>query len=305
MSLFQPVGQKLLSNVSVLKLDRRGKHFEVAVFPNKVSSWRNGLEPDIDNVVQSRSIFTNVDQGMLAKQSTVCEALNVKTIEEALNIILKEGKLTLAEKERKIVIANLTKDIASIVASQCVNTNTQRPLTPTMVERAMKAIGFSVKLKKAPKAQALQLIRLLQKEKYPITRARIRLKFIIKNELSEKMVSMLPIVESIEVKEDMTIVIAQVDPGSLRPLAKDLASEFGTDIGIDILELYVASAEGQIEKNEDKVDNPKSENNNKNENDNDDDDGGDNTDKNSHKDEAKNEDEQADEKNENDETTKD
>ena len=145
-SLVQPLGQKLLSNVSVIKLDRRGKHFEIAVFPNKVSSWRNGLEDDLDNVVQSHSIFVNVDQGMLAKQTTIFEALQVKTMDEALKLILQEGKLSLAEKERKIVIANLTKDIASIVASQCVNTNTQRPLTPTMVERAMKTIGFSVKL---------------------------------------------------------------------------------------------------------------------------------------------------------------
>ena len=250
-SLVQPLGQKLLSNVSVIKLDRRGKHFEIAVFPNKVSSWRNGLEDDLDNVVQSHSIFVNVDQGMLAKQTTIFEALQVKTMDEALKLILQEGKLSLAEKERKIVIANLTKDIASIVASQCVNTNTQRPLTPTMVERAMKTIGFSVKLKKSAKAQALQLIRILQKEKYPITRARIRIKFIIKSELAEKMISMLPIVESTEVKEDTTIVIAQVDPGSLRPLAKNLAAEFGTNIGIDILELYVSSAEVQENKQDD------------------------------------------------------
>lgn len=230
-----------------MKLNRRNKHFEIAVFPNKVSSWRNGLETDIDDVVQSHSIFTNVDQGTLAKQSVVLETLQVETMDEALKVILDEGKLALAEKERNIVIANLTKDIASIVASQCVNTNTQRPLTPTMVERAMKTVGFNVKINKAPKAQALKLIHFLQSKNYPITRARIRLQFIIKNEQAEKMISMLPIVESVEAKdENNTIVIAQVDPGSLRPLAKDLAQEFGSDIGIDILELYVTSTKSAV-----------------------------------------------------------
>ena len=293
----QPLGQKILSNVSFVKLNRRNKHFEIAVFPNKVTSWRNGLETDIDNVVQSHSIFTNVDQGMLAKQSVVLETLNVKTMDEALKIILDEGQITLAEKERNIVISNLTKDIASIVASQCVNTNTQRPLTTTMVERAMKSVGFNVKPNKAPKAQAIKLIRFLQEKKYPITRARIRLKFIIKNALSEKMISMLPIVESVEPKDDMTIVIAQVDPGNLRPLARDLAAEFGTNIGIDILELYVTSTKSQDpdrqnstskddskdsdddhensvdndnDKNDDNNNNNDNENNNNNNNDNDD-----------------------------------
>ena len=239
MALLQPLGQKLLSNVSVVKLDRRGKHFEIAVLPNKVSSWRAGLETDIDEVVQSHSIFANVDQGMLAKRSDVFEALGVSDMEEGLRIILAEGKLKLAEKERKLRIANMTKEIASIVASQCVNSNTQRPLTASMVERAMKQIGFSVKPTKAEKAQALVLIRRLQEAKYPITRARIRLKFITKPEFEERMVEMLPIVESVERKEDMCVIIAQVDPGKLRPLAKELADEFGEDVGIDILELNV------------------------------------------------------------------
>lgn len=239
MSLVQPLGQKVLSNVSVIKLDRRGKHFEIAVVPNKVSSWRAGLEPDIDEVVQSHSIFSNVDQGMLAKRNDVFEALGVTDMESALRIILSEGKLRLAEKERKLKIANMTKEIASIVASQCVNSNSQRPLTASMVERAMKQIGFSVKITKAEKAQAITLIKKLQEAKYPITRARIRLKFIIKTEHEEKMVAMLPIVESVERKEDTSVIIAQVDPGNLRPLAAELANEFGGDVGIDILELNV------------------------------------------------------------------
>lgn len=274
----QPLGQKILSNVSFVKLNRRNKHFEIAVFPNKVTSWRNGLETDIDNVVQSHSIFVNVDQGMLAKQSVVLETLQVKTMDEALKVILDEGQITLAEKERNIVISNLTKDIASIVASQCVNTNTQRPLTTTMVERAMKSVGFNVKPNKAPKAQAIKLIRFLQEKKYPITRARIRLKFIIKNEMAEKMISMLPIVESVEAKDDMTVVIAQVDPGNLRPLARDLAAEFGTNIGIDILELYVTSTKSQdSEKNtQSKTDTKNSDNDNDNDNDSDNDNSNDN-----------------------------
>ena len=247
----QPLGQKLLSNVSIVKLDRRGKHFEIAVFPNKVNSWRAGLETDLDEVVQSHDIFVNVSLGKHAARSDVFKALLVDNMDDAFKIILSEGKLKLAEKERKLTIANMTKEIASIVASQCVNSNTQRPLTATMVERAMKQIGFSVKLKKAEKAQALVVIRKLQEAKYPITRARIRLKFIIKQEHEERIVSMLSIVESVEKKEDMSVIIAQVDPGNLRPLAQRLAQEFGSHVGIDILELNVTLTNNERQETED------------------------------------------------------
>ena len=241
-ALCQPLGQKLLTNVAVLRLDRKGQHFEIAVVPNKVNSWRNGLETNIDDVLQSHSIFTNVDQGLLAKTSTVLETLNVHDIEEALKIILKEGKVNLAEKERKMMIENLTKDIASIVASQCINSNTQRPLTASMVERAMKAVGYSVKLKKAPKAQALNVIKLLQAEHYPISRARIRLKLMVQPDIAEKMKEMIPLIESIDTTDpNLTSIIAQIDPGHLRPLAGKLVAEFGSNIAIDILDVNVSS----------------------------------------------------------------
>lgn len=248
-----PVGQKLLSNVSIVKLKKNGKQFEIAVTPNKVTSWRNGLEKNIDEVVQSHSIFSNVDHGMLAKQSDVLEALGVDDMEKALRLILDQGQLKLAEKERKLVIENLTKDISSIVASQCVNINTERPLTASTVERAMKEIGFSVKPTKSAKAQALKVIRELKAQGYPIARAKIRLVFYIKPELAERMISMLPFVEKVD-KEDpnQTAVIAQVEPGSLRQVAKQLADEFGTDIKIDILELYVSPTMEIADKNESK-----------------------------------------------------
>ena len=256
-SMQLPLTQKILSNVSVIKLKRKGKQFEIAVLPNKVSSWRNGLEKNIDDVVQSHSIFTNVDQGMLAKQSDVLEALGVDSMEKALIMILEQGKLKLAEKERKIVLSNLTKDISSIVASQCVNVNTKKPLTSSTVERAMKEIGYSVKLAKPAKAQAITVIKELKAQGYPIARARIRVVFYIKPELSEKMISMLPFVENVDTSDPATTaVIAQIEPGSLRQVAQKLADEFGTDIKIDVLELYVAPTltnenEGAADENED------------------------------------------------------
>ncbi|EAX96105.1 hypothetical protein TVAG_014970 [Trichomonas vaginalis G3] len=256
-----PVGQKLLSNVSIVKLKKNGKQFEIAVTPNKVTSWRNGLEKDIDEVVQSHSIFSNVDRGMLAKQSEVLETLEVDDMEKALRLILDQGKLKLAEKERKLVIENLTKDIASIVASQCVNVNTERPLTPSTVERAMKEIGFSVKPTKPAKTQALKVIRDLKAAHYPTARAKIRLVFYITPEHAEKMISMLPLVEKVD-KSDLnqTAVIAQVEPGSLRQVVKELAEQFGADIKIDILELYVSPTMEASEKKQDETGDKKQEN---------------------------------------------
>ena len=41
MALKQPIGQKLLTNVAVVKLKKQGKLFELACYKNKVTDWRN------------------------------------------------------------------------------------------------------------------------------------------------------------------------------------------------------------------------------------------------------------------------
>jgi ribosome maturation protein SDO1 len=67
MSGFTPVNQVRLTNVALVKLKRGGTRFEIACYKNKVVNWRNGVESDIDEVLQIDSVFANVSRGILAK----------------------------------------------------------------------------------------------------------------------------------------------------------------------------------------------------------------------------------------------
>lgn len=68
----------------------------------------------------------------------------------------------MSDKERKIDFDNLFKDVASVLAEKCVNPNTNRPYTITMLERALKDIHFNCDTKKSAKQQALEALPLLQ-----------------------------------------------------------------------------------------------------------------------------------------------
>ena len=68
MSRLQPVGQKRLTNICVVRYKKGGKRFEVACYKNTVIAWRNKVETDIDEVLQVHTIFANVDRGILAKR---------------------------------------------------------------------------------------------------------------------------------------------------------------------------------------------------------------------------------------------
>lgn len=58
----QPVGKIVLTNVAVVRIKKGGKRFEIACYKNKVLNWRNGVEEDIDEVLQSSKVYENVSK---------------------------------------------------------------------------------------------------------------------------------------------------------------------------------------------------------------------------------------------------
>lgn len=62
----------------------------------------------------------------------------------------------ISDKERELEFTTLFKDVAGVIADKCINPDTQRPYTLSMVERALRDVHFSVDPKRGAKQQALQ-----------------------------------------------------------------------------------------------------------------------------------------------------
>jgi ribosome maturation protein SDO1 len=78
MSIFTPINQVKLTNVSVIRLKKGGKRFELACYKNKVVEYRNKVTKDLDEVLQSRIIFTNVSKGLTAKTSELGQSFGTE-----------------------------------------------------------------------------------------------------------------------------------------------------------------------------------------------------------------------------------
>lgn len=59
----------------------------------------------------------------------------------------------MSDKERQAQLETMFRDIATIVSEKCVNPETNRPYTVSLIERAMKDIHYSVKTTKNTKQQ--------------------------------------------------------------------------------------------------------------------------------------------------------
>ncbi|KAI7773699.1 hypothetical protein LA080_010044 [Diaporthe eres] len=62
-----------LTNVSLVRLKKGKKHFEIACYKNKVLEWRLGIKMNLDNVLQITSVFLNVSKGQTAPSANLAE----------------------------------------------------------------------------------------------------------------------------------------------------------------------------------------------------------------------------------------
>jgi len=168
--------QVKMTNVAVVRLKKNGKVFEVAAYRNKVMSFRDGAEKRLDEVLQIVQVFQNVSRGLHSKSNDLERAFSTSDVEACCRIILAQGEMQVSDKERQAEYEQKFKDIASIVAAKCVNTQTGIPFTVQTIETAMHGtIHFAVNPTRLAKQQALEVIDRL-KEHLPIARARMHLK---------------------------------------------------------------------------------------------------------------------------------
>ncbi|KIH47217.1 Shwachman-Bodian-Diamond syndrome protein [Ancylostoma duodenale] len=138
-----PTNQKLLTNVAVVRMKKMGKRFEIACYKNKrfmapnltaappyvVRLWGacgrkvvtavqdlrttsvRVSEKDIDEVLQTHTIFSNVSKGQLAKKDELVAAFGTEDQLEICKIILEKGDLQVSDKERQAASDQSLKEV--------------------------------------------------------------------------------------------------------------------------------------------------------------------------------------------------
>lgn len=137
----QPSNQIKLTNVSLVRLKKGKKRFEVACYKNTVTSFRAGNETDLDNVLQIPNVFLNVSKGQVAPNDELKKAFPGMTRDEVVMEILKKGEIQVGEKERSQELDRVHKEVIDIVAGRLVDPKTKRVYTTGMIEKALDQLS--------------------------------------------------------------------------------------------------------------------------------------------------------------------
>ena len=181
--LKQPVGMKVYTNVSIVRLKLGKGTFEIACYPNKVQDYRYKKEKDMKEVLQTREIFKNAIKGDLVPQKELKEVFPNMTKDDILKLILEKGAIQTGEKERETESSNLKKNIAFIIVEKTYNKNTGLPFPQDLIIKVLNEIEFKIIDKENAKKQALKAIKEIQEKNIlPLERRLMLLLITLKND---------------------------------------------------------------------------------------------------------------------------
>ncbi|KAL5117938.1 hypothetical protein ACEQ8H_004083 [Pleosporales sp. CAS-2024a] len=139
--IIKPSNQIKLTNVSLVRIKKGKKRFEIACYKNKVLEYRNRIETDLSNVLQIENVFLNVSKGQVAPKADLEKAFPKKPLEEIIIDILENGELQVGEKERNAELERTKNEVIDIVAGKLVDPKTKRVYTSGMIEKALDGLS--------------------------------------------------------------------------------------------------------------------------------------------------------------------
>ena len=123
--------------MAIVKLKRQKKTFEIACYPGKIMDWRNKIESDLSEVIQTDSIFSDAERGDIASKQELKKAFKNMSNEEILIEILNKGECQVSEVERENQLENLKLEIANIITNMCVNAEDGNQFPVSIIQKAM------------------------------------------------------------------------------------------------------------------------------------------------------------------------
>ncbi|KAF2715776.1 Shwachman-Bodian-diamond syndrome protein [Pleomassaria siparia CBS 279.74] len=136
----QPSGQIKLTNVSLVRLKKGKKRYEIACYKNKVLEWRSKVETNIDNVLQIENVFINVSKGQVAPKADLDKSFDKMPMKKIIEHILEHGELQVGEKERHAELDRINHEVIDIVAGMLVDPKTKIVYTSGMIGKALDTL---------------------------------------------------------------------------------------------------------------------------------------------------------------------
>mgnify|MGYP002761397176 CR=1 FL=1 len=133
------------SEISVVKYDQEGFHFEVAVNANLVFKYRRG-EDNItaDEVLRSRRIFTNATEGTEVFDGSLKRVFDTTDNFDAAKQILQDGNVELTPYHRQQLHRQRKRALLDMIVEKTIDPRTDTPHPRNRVKKILEHGGIDI-----------------------------------------------------------------------------------------------------------------------------------------------------------------
>jgi ribosome maturation protein SDO1 len=152
----------LLDEAVIVRFKTRGETYEIYVDADRALKFRGGENIDLRDVLAVEQVFKDAAKGDKAGEEHLKEIFQTKDITEAIREILLKGELHLTTEQKRQMLIDRRKQIASIIARNAINPQTQTPHPLTRIEAAMEEARVEIVITKSANEQVEKVLKALK-----------------------------------------------------------------------------------------------------------------------------------------------
>ncbi len=133
-----------LDNAIVARLSKAGEKFEILVDPIKAYEFKKGKITDIDSILAYPGVFKDARKADRIQTEVLQKAFGTTDAKKIAEKILKEGEIQLTTDQRRKMADDKKTQIASMIAHNAVNPQTNTPHPAQRIINAMDEAGVHV-----------------------------------------------------------------------------------------------------------------------------------------------------------------
>jgi len=151
-----------LEEAVIIRLKTHGENYEIYVDADKALKYRSGEKIPLEEVLAVQQVFKDAKAGEKASAEHLTELFNVKDLNEVVHDILIRGELHLTTEQKRKMHEDRRKQIATIIARNAINPQTQTPHPLARIEAAMDEARVEIVISKSANEQVEKVLKALK-----------------------------------------------------------------------------------------------------------------------------------------------
>lgn len=133
-----------LDDAVIARLSKAGEKFEILVDPVKAYDFKKGKDVKIEDILAYPGVFRDARKADRIQDAVVQKIFGTTDAKKIAEKILRDGEIQLTTEQRRKMAEDKKAQVASMIARNAVNPQTNAPHPPQRIINAMDEAGIHI-----------------------------------------------------------------------------------------------------------------------------------------------------------------